>query len=347
MPFRYIYILINLLIWAGAYYLFTPEPVGIGKFALPMFTSEQNLWFVTYGFVLNAIMIYTYAHIFLPRYLKRNNLWYYITINAVYLTGFILLESVIDLYFVSYHDLIVPSDAFQSFSGWVNTNTVLNSVFMLVANFYGFTFAWFRETQTRRTLEQEKLKAELLALKHQINPHFLFNILNGLYGLAFQNDDEPTAEGIAKLSQLMRYMLYESNDAYVDLDKEIRYMENYIDLQRLRIHGTVDIDFSVNGEIHDKKIAPMILIPFVENAFKHGISTAQPSSIEISLDLKGRDLAFKVKNTVHDPDRSNDPFGGIGLQNVKKRLQLIYKNSYSLVISQENGFFQVNLTIAL
>ncbi|MDX2246547.1 MAG: histidine kinase [Bacteroidia bacterium] len=342
-----IYVFVHLLIWAGAYYLLAPEPVGVGRFLLPVFSPRQNLWFITYGVLLNAAMIYTYAHLFLPRYLRKNNISYFFLINLVYLAGFVLLESSLDFSFVQYHHLQNPPDSWQSFTGWIETNTVLNVVFMLIANFYGFTFAWFQEQQNRRSLEQEKLKAELSALKHQINPHFLFNILNGLYGLAYQNDDEPTAEGIAKLSHLMRYMLYESNDNAVLLDKEIRYIENYIDLQRLRTQGAVEIDFSVTGEVQGKKIAPMILIPFVENAFKHGVSTAKPSVIRIRLDMMGNDLSFQVTNTIHRNESVSAPFGGIGLKNVEKRLDLLYKNAYKLEINPQNGFFQVNLTIAL
>ncbi|MEZ4774455.1 MAG: histidine kinase [Bacteroidia bacterium] len=344
---KYIYVLVHLLLWTGAYYLLAPEPVGVGRFLLPVFSPRQNLWFITYGILLNAIMIYTYAHLLLPRYLKKNNISYFFLINLIYLSGFVLLESFLDYSFVVFHHLPTSPDSWQSFGGWVETNTVLNVVFMLVANFYGFTFAWFREQQNRRSLEQEKLKAELSALKHQINPHFLFNILNGLYGLAYQNDDEPTAEGIAKLSHLMRYMLYESNDNAVLLDKEIRYMENYIDLQRLRTQGAVDIDFSVKGEVQGKKIAPMILIPFVENAFKHGVSTAKPSSIVIQLNILENDLSFRVVNTIHRSESSAAPFGGIGLKNVEKRLNLLYKNAFRLEIDQKNGFFEINLTIAL
>ncbi|MEZ4826554.1 MAG: histidine kinase [Bacteroidia bacterium] len=344
---KYIYVWVHFVMWAGAYYLLAPEPVGVGRFLLPVFSPRQNLWFISYGILLNAAMIYSYAHLLLPRYLKKNNITYFLLINLIYLSGFVLLESFLDYLFVRFQHLPNPPDSWQSFLGWVETNTVLNVVFMVIANFYGFTFAWFKEQQNRRTLEQEKLKAELSALKHQINPHFLFNILNGLYGLAYQNDDEPTAEGIAKLSHLMRYMLYESNDNAVLLDKEIRYIENYIDLQRLRIQEAAEISFAVNGEVQGKKIAPMILIPFVENAFKHGVSTARPSVIRISIDIEDKTLTFKVANTLHQRNRSEEPFGGIGLKNVEKRLNLLYKNDFKLVINQENGFFQISLTISL
>ena len=205
-----------------------------------------------------------------------------------------------------------------------------------------------RISETDRHWYRQKLQAELSALKHQVNPHFLFNILNGLYGLAFKNDDEPTAEGIAKLSQLMRYMLYESNGTYVPLSKEIEYINNYIDLQKIRTNGTTEIQFSVFGEIEGKQVAPMMFIPFIENAFKHGISTVQPSSINIFMDVEDKALTFKVSNPIHvSPFKHRDSVGGIGLNNVIKRLDLLYKGTYNLIVDDSEDQFKVELTLAL
>jgi two-component system LytT family sensor kinase len=348
LKLNYLYISIHIILWLGVYFTMIPEPYGLGGFRLSLFDTDKQLWFITYGMILNAIMVYTYAHLALPPYLEKNKLYYFLLINSLYIIGFVLLESLLD-YLTEYafqmdNDLEVEG----SYGDWVRTNLLVNSVFMLVANLYGFTYGWFRELQVRRSLEKEKLKAELSALKHQINPHFLFNILNGLYGLAFQNDDEPTAEGIAKLSQLMRYMLYESNDPKVPLSKEISYIENYIDLQKLRLPKSVEINFEVNGKVEGKQIVPMILITFVENAFKHGVSTAKPSYIRIATDIKGNDLIFKVENSNHYlSNTSGHNMGGIGLTNVRKRLDLLYRNSYNLNIEQNEIFFAANLTIAL
>ena len=220
---------------------------------------------------------------------------------------------------------------------------------MLIANFYGFTYGWFNTRQQRRSLEKAKLQAELLALKHQINPHFLFNVLNGLYGLAFQNDDEPTADGIARLSQLMRYMLYDSNASTVPLEKEVAYLRDYIALQRLRIHREVDILFESSSDLGQREIDPMVLIPFVENAFKHGISTVIASYVHISLILEGNELRFQVRNPMHPGGQSSShgAVGGIGLQNVRQRLEMIYPEGYQLDIGPANGIYEVNLTLHL
>ena len=348
MRLKYPYILFHAILWGGVYFVMAPNPVGLGEFDIELFDPRRRLWFVTYGLVLNAIMVYSYAHLALPRYLEKNNLGYFLFVNAAYILGFVLIESFFDLLTEASFKPTEQIMTTGKLLGWIRTNLLVSAIFMLVANLYGFTFGWFRDQQNRRYLEQAKLQAELSALKHQINPHFLFNILNGLYGLAFQNDDEPTAEGIAKLSQLMRYMLYESNDPKVPLQKEIKYIENYIDLQKLRLQQSVAIDFSVNGKIEDKQIVPMILITFVENAFKHGVSTAKPSRISIEMDVMGTDLFFTVKNTIHRlPNTSVETVGGIGLGNVRKRLDLLYKKAYRLDIDQNNGLFEVTLTIAL
>ena len=240
MKQKYIHIWINLIswlihaiIWGVFYFILSPSPVGLGKFDIMMFNDTQTIYFLSYGFILSALMFYSYAHLALPSFLKTNQLKYFLVVNVVFLIGFSLFESIID-YFFELHAL--QKDGMQliwkSFPSWLKTNLLINGLFMLAANFYGFTYGWFMDHNRRRVLEQEKLKAELSALKNQINPHFLFNILNGLYGTALKNDDEITAEGIAKLSQMMRYMLYESNDAKVPLEKEIAYLQNYIDLQK-------------------------------------------------------------------------------------------------------------------
>ncbi|WNJ19542.1 histidine kinase [Pontibacter sp. G13] len=345
----FLLILTHLTIWLGVSYLMLPDPLGLGLFNPEYFSSEQSLWFLLYGIVQNAIMVYSYAHIALPRYFQDNSFAYFLLINVAFLVGFSVIESALDL---RYMDRVGLSELYgqdwSSFNIWMRTNMVINGGFMLAANFYGFTYSWFKVQRRRRELEQEKLRAELMALKHQINPHFLFNILNGLYGLAFKHDDEETAQGIAQLSHMMRYMLYESNDAKVPLGKEIEYIENYIALQRLRLDPSVEVSFDVSGEVQVAEIAPLLLIPFVENAFKHGVSTVHPSRIQIRLTLSNGELTFEVSNTLQST-RSAEPkhIGGVGLTNVRKRLELIYKDSYVLSIQPTDKTYHTILKITL
>ncbi|GAB4429116.1 MAG: sensor histidine kinase [Bacteroidia bacterium] len=349
MRIKLITIAIHALIWWGCIFILAPAPLGLGQFELAVFNPDDTLPFFLYGALLNAVMFYTYAHMALPRYLRRPSFSYFILINVFYLAGFTFAESLMDYYYMKHIYLEAQmSRNWTSFREWLETNLVITGSFMLVANFYGFTFGWFQSQQQQQALEQARLQAELSALKHQINPHFLFNILNGLYGLAFRNDDDETAEGIAKLSQLMRYMLYESNDSRVLLDKEIAHLENYIDLQKLRLDERTLISFTVEGQTGGRMIVPMVLIPFVENAFKHGVSAVHPSPIRIALRVEREVLRFEVQNSIHrSTPATAAPEGGIGLQNVQKRLDLLYKDAYNLLIDESDGLYTVHLTLTL
>ena len=346
---RIILILIQAIFWIWAYWVMTP--IGYGLFKVEIFVGQHNQAFLTYGFLLNMLLIYGYAHIALPRYLSKTKLKDFFLINFIFLISFTLLESIIDYLYMVYvygqpestYDLPIIT-----FGSWLITNILFNFIALIGANLYGFSYGWFVEKRLRNELEQEKLKAELSALKHQINPHFLFNILNSLYGLALKNEDDETATGITQLSQMMRYMLYESNEERVPLAKEISYLSNYIDLQRLRINEKTQLHFETEGKAMHHMIAPMILIPFVENAFKHGISVVYPSEIIILIRIADQTLHLMVRNPLHGhADRGQHDVGGIGLQNVMTRLDLLYGKRHELNIRTEGGFYEVNLHIPL
>jgi two-component system, LytTR family, sensor kinase len=349
MPIRLLIVLFHLLLWVGLYGLFSPVPEpDLGIFELPPLNPQEVAFFLGYGYLINAALIYTYAHLALPKYQRQPQLSYFVLLNGLYLTGAVVLESGLDyLYMQAVHQRGGYGDPAGSFFSWFKPNLVMSTLIMLVANFYGFTYAWFRDQRVRVKLEQEKLRSELLALKHQINPHFLFNVLNSLYGLALNHNDEPTAEGIAKLSQMMRYMLYESNGSFVDLDREIDYIENYISLQKLRTHPNTHIHFTVSGSTHGRQIAPMLFIPFIENAFKHGISTVQTSEIHIRLVVREKDLVFETENTWHELKPSEGQPGGIGLQNVQQRLDLLYTGAHRLHREVKDGRYHTQLILDL
>lgn len=199
---------------------------------------------------------------------------------------------------------------------------------------------------TRRKLhflEKEKMNAELSLLKSQINPHFLFNTLNSIYALVINKDDR-AADAIVQLSELMRYTLKDSKDDLVDLDKEIDYLENYISLQEARLGETVYIDQKIAGKFSNKKIPPLILITFLENAFMHGTNPNQISEITINISTVENVLMFSVKNKKVSMRKEE---GGIGLQNIKDRLQLIYPSQHSLKINDNKESYLVELVINL
>ncbi len=193
--------------------------------------------------------------------------------------------------------------------------------------------------------------AKLDFLRSQINPHFLFNALNTLYGTAIQENAERTGEGIQQLGDMMRFMLYENMQKKISLEREIEYLENYIHLQRLRtdINPNIVIQAQIQQQFDYAQISPMLLIPFVENAFKHGISFREPSHIKIALERKGNTLYFDVYNSRHSKTE-NDPekdISGIGLNNVKQRLQLLYPGKHELLIRENSKEFFVHLNVVL
>jgi two-component system LytT family sensor kinase len=199
--------------------------------------------------------------------------------------------------------------------------------------------------------ELRKSDASLGFLKSQINPHFLFNALNTLYGTALQENAERTGEGIQTLGDMMRFMLQENMQDKISLTRDIEYLNNYIALQKLRTSTSVDI--VINTEIEEaftaSNISPMLLIPFVENAFKHGISLQSPSHIKITLQTKDNTLYFDVHNSIHlkadgDPEKL---VSGIGLENVKQRLNLLYPKKHELIIRESAKEFFVHLTLNL
>jgi two-component system LytT family sensor kinase len=206
------------------------------------------------------------------------------------------------------------------------------------------------ELNSLRT-ELGRSDASLSFLQSQINPHFLFNALNTLYGTALQENAERTGEGIQKLGDMMRFMLHENVQDKISLTRDVDYLENYISLQKLRTSrsSAIVIETQIDEQLNNFQIAPMLLIPFVENAFKHGISLQHPSHIKITLQTRDNTLYFDVHNSIHlKPD--NDPEklkSGIGLVNVKQRLALLYPGKHELIIRESAKEFFIHLTLQL
>jgi len=201
----------------------------------------------------------------------------------------------------------------------------------------------FEHEQNLREMEKEKFTAELNLLKAQINPHFFFNTLNSLYALTFKIS-EPASKMVLRLSDLMHYMLYEAVENKVLLKEEIKHLESYIAIEQMRFSDRLDIAFQYSGDINGKLIAPLILLPFVENAFKHCLAD-QSGYITINLNLRGDKLFFKVENSYEE---NPDPkMAGLGLKNVKRRLELIYPKKHELLINRNSGIFEIELALYL
>ncbi len=191
--------------------------------------------------------------------------------------------------------------------------------------------------------ETDKANAELSFLKSQVNPHFLFNTLNNIYSMAVTKN-ENTAPSIMKLSNIMRYVTDELGEDYVPLDSEIECMKDYIDLQKLRLGTKMKVDVSITGNTIDKQIAPLILMTFVENVFKYGISSHEESGITIKLSVDEHNITFFCQNKLFDTKRNTERTG-IGIPNARQRLQHLYPNKHFLDINTDNGLFIVQLTL--
>jgi hypothetical protein len=209
------------------------------------------------------------------------------------------------------------------------------------------TFALLLRIYRRwKQAEKDKLTTELSYLKAQINPHFLFNSLNSIYSLALTKSNK-APDAVVKLSGLMRYVITDAGNDFVAVEKELNYISDYIELQKLRLGNTVTLKFEITNDHSGKSIAPLLLIPFIENAFKHGVNPEEDSSININIQINQQKLFLHTQNNLVVPENSNEEKSGIGLENAEKRLALLYPGRYQLNIQKTDQLFTVDLSIDL
>ena len=332
---KYLEVTIHIFIWGVAYFLILNYVNTISDFR----SGKGPFWLaVLFGLLMNQLIFYSTAFFIVPRFLRLKNIPFLI---ITLLSAFVLInlfESFIDYYWlVGFFS--TESESFLSYLGY---NATSSFFILLLGLSYALIKSWFKSEKLKRILYEEKLTTEMAFLKAQINPHFLFNILNSFYAMALKNNVPELADGIAQLAELMRYMVYETNEDKVALEKEIHHLKKYIQVCQLRIakDDDVSINFAIKGAVEDIKISPMILIPFVENAIKHGINPKTKSIIDISLKAEQKKLHFKVTNTIHQSfhDLIDEP-SGFGLDNLKKRLSILYPNRYTLDTKEENGYY--------
>lgn len=236
----------------------------------------------------------------------------------------------------------------ESFLGYFATLLQIGPTVML---FVGFKLAWdnLKKQSDLEQMEKEKVESQLQFLKSQLNPHFLFNNLNNLYSYA-QEQSPKTPEIIMQLSAIMRYVLYESQSSVVPLEKELNYLADFIHLQELQMESRGKVEYRTGGDLHSKRIAPLILITFVENSFKHSLSSlANNIDIKIKAEVVGNKLKFHCSNTFKVLESTADKLltKGVGLENVKKRLELQYPGKHDLHITSLDNVFIVELELDL
>jgi len=206
-------------------------------------------------------------------------------------------------------------------------------------------FKWSKLEKEKTELEKEKVQSQLAFLSNQVSPHFFMNTLNNIHALIDLNPEE-AKDAIIKLSKLMRYLLYESQAKLVPLTNELEFIKSYVNLMKLRFSEKVKINLFVPENLPVKSIPPLLFTSFVENAFKHGISYEKPTYIDIEFSFVPENLIFEIKNSKSKKISENKPFG-IGIENTRKRLDIIYGTKYSLKIEDNNDDFVLNLKIPL
>lgn len=308
---------------------------------------DINEYYLSIGlFGLFNVSIFYINYIFLiPELIKkRKKYWLYIISFLFLLSAVVLLKTVVAV--------LNPEDLLRytiegkrrelSIINFVINSIFINGFFLVSSCIIKFSIDYFANERANRNLESERLEMELQFLKSQLNPHFLFNSLNNIYSLAYQKSDK-TADAVMKLSEIMRYMIYESNDTKVLLSKELDYLRNYIELQNIRFKDGVYIELNINGKVEDQKIIPLMLIAFVENTFKHGIVNDPENPVKIDIIANPKILRFSVVNKKNKQNK--DGQGGVGLVNVERRLQLSYPDRYKLNVVNSETHYSCDLMI--
>jgi two-component system, LytTR family, sensor kinase len=330
----------HLLFWFAVFVLYWINGAGI--------TGHYYQEFIIGLFVLPARMLGTYSFIYLI-------LPFAIEKKRFVLFGFLMLIHFLVYGFLIYASFYVlnPYPHFYDFSqlplfnpGKIITKSISDYLIPAMGAAIVIFKKWYLDQQKNKKLAQEKLAAELNFLKSQIHPHFLFNTLNNLYALTLIKSDK-TPDIVLKLSDLLDYMIYKSNDKFVPLAKELEILEGYIELEKMRYSDRLDFKYEIRGEPGSNQIAPLILLPFVENSFKHGASKDRINPvIHIGIDIEPSFLFLKVVNTVPAEKKNDVPeYEGIGLKNVQRRLELIYPGQYELKIEPEKNLFTVTCKI--
>jgi sensor histidine kinase YesM len=306
------------------------------SFAYKFFIMSANITFY-------AIIIYTNILYLFPKYMADRKLGKHLLILMIFAALLMPIKTLFMYYIVK--------DSESKFTVLYNQYFEFLSTFFIgiASSIYSILNDWMKGQREKQELTTKTLQSELNFLKSQINPHFLFNTLNSLYALTLKKSDL-APEIVLKLSEMMRYMLYECNEKQVSLSKELTYMQNYLELERLRQGKKMSISLNMKGEPGEKKIAPLMFIPFIENCFKHGISHhIADGFVNIDIAINRFDIDIVIENSKAPalPGFNGKKSGGIGLVNIKRRLELLYPENYLLNISESPNTYKVNLKLNL
>lgn len=319
---------IGLIVPILAYYLFyginaSVSMLGTRIFSLQSFASVANT--IPFLSLLTFPCAYFCCHLY-----TKKKIWGY--------GGFIASFAFVSLFYY------LKSDKDCGVMLWADCYFLRSSVTGILLY---ILYDWFQKKQKQKELKRQNLQSELKLLKNQLNPHFLFNTLNNIDSLICSSP-EKASKSLVQMSDMMRYMIYETNTPEVNLTQELEYIENYLDLQRLQYDNPNLVSYTLEGTPANIRVAPMLFIAFIENAFKHCTDKKASDAIRVFFQIQESGIHFEIFN-LFDPAKqiNKDASSGIGLHIIKRRLDMLYPHRYDLQINQKNGYFDVSLTIKL
>jgi len=327
--------------WLAFFVLLVLMQWRISEYSFGLSVANEVINITFYIVVVYINLLYLF-----PNYLKRGYYWTYLLLLFGVALVFTPLKLVLKYFLFAKVGSIQDDILSNLYAYFFSTFLVagLSTVGKIMVD-------WIVQNRKKAKVQNESMQSELRFLKSQINPHFLFNTLNSLYALTLKKDDK-APDIVIKLSEMMRYMLYECNEPRVPLRKEINYLKNYLDLERLRQRKGMTIELHVNGNVAEQMVAPLMLIPFLENSFKHGLNANIKDGFVIAtLNVEPHAIHFILENSkgtvMPTQIHGNRPSGGIGLVNVRRRLELLYPGKYELNIRESPSAYAVHLDLEL
>jgi two-component sensor histidine kinase len=346
--------LIIAAVFGAAFYSILYHPT------LPVFINEFNtvdgsIYVSRFVDLLIALVIFMSAAFFLvPKYLEKRSYVLFVVLSFCGIAALSMIHHQLNGIVLRLFNLPTgPHEISDKMITYIRGITFdfpiipVNAGIYILGILYGMSRDWIQRSRRESRLVKEKMKADIELLRSQINPHFFFNALNNIYAITQRKGEEETGRAIMKLSGLMRHLIYDSDQEAVGLDRELEHVQSFIDVARLKFTPDEEVDISLEkgGDLHAVRIAPLILIPFVENAAKHGLGSRGEGYIRMKIQVEDGVMLFSVKNPILNKGAAIKKHSGIGLENVKKRLDLLYPGRNSLDITEKEGVFAVDLTI--
>lgn len=331
---------LHALIWSLTFLALLLTLQTVDGFEKP---DERIVSPLALGMVFSLIVFYGNSVYLAPKLAQNAHFLSYTTVLLIGLMVISALEAILDqVLYQSFH----PYPKTRAWTTFYLPNLIINALVGLISFTYWSTRSWLQSERHRNELAEANLNAEIASLKSSIQPHFLFNSLNGIYSEALKSDRPKIAQMIASLADLMRHTVYQTEQPSIAISKEIQSIKDYISIWNYRVdHQFVKVKLDEKIEHQEMYIAPMLLLPLVENAFKHGIVPGKASQIEIQIDSKSaREMSFQVTNTLHPKSQAIEGTG-FGLKNLMERLNLLYPNSHKFSFREENGCFVSKLQL--